>query len=808
MRTKSLVKKTVTYGLVGTMLFSSAMVVPTGMYLQKNGECGITYSIHSKESGILTTSAKSKKFIYSGGKVKDFKKQTTFVITKSLSSKDIKQIQNAYFADEFVFETVKTLEFSDSVTKVSSRVLGCFPNVKTIKLGKKVSSFPGATNLVNYDGSHAMPKLASIQVSKKNKKYSAKDGVLYNNKKTSVVLLPCAWAKDTYEMPDTLLSLNDSYAIYDSKNISSIVVSSAFEGSLPLLYTLSNLKEITVKDGNTEYACKDGVLYNKAFTQVVCYPANTGRKEIVVEDTVRALNTTALPKDITSLVLPRDLENLFCDDSVKGDDVDKKYPLNSFKELEKVTVAKDCKAFVVYGCGLYSADYTVAYGIPYKAVDKEIAFPEGLKKVSTTLLKDHTTIEKITIPASLVDVGLGIEGGYISDDDAEVNDCTLTGWGTLSSLKEYVVAEENTALEAIDGVLYTKGATHLVGYPCKKDAKTFTLPDATKTIYKYTIDANCDNIETLVIGKSLTSIPYSGLDLVNLVEYKVSDANAYFCERDGVLYNKKQTAVMGYPQKKTNKSFTCGRTVRDINGGSGHNIPFNNEYLKELIFEYDGSDFYISNTLNMTVPNLERISVNKYMELAVKDGVVYSKDMKKLVLYPAHKTDSSFTIPNSVESIGNFAFSNNPYLKKLKLGKNVKRLCVGSWGSELDAITLGLKCPKLSEITVHKDNKNFASKKGVLYSKNMKTLWVYPEGKKDKTYTIPNTVTGIKMLNYNFGMNKNLKKIKVQKGNKKYYAEGKTVRHLSTRSVFIELTKEAAKNSWNAEFNWDFHLFD
>ena len=805
MRKMSLVKKTVTYGLVGTMLFSSALVVPTGMQLPKNGECGITYNIQSEESGILTTAAKSKKYSYSGGKVKGFKKQTTFVITKSLSSKDIKQIQNAYFADEFVFETVKTLEFGNSVTKVSSRVLACFPNVKTIKLGKKVTSFPGATNLVNYDGSHAMPKLASIQVSKKNKKYSAKDGILYNKKKTSIILLPCAWTKDTYEMPDTLLSLNDSYTIYDSKNISSIVVSSAFEGSLPLLYTLPKLKEITVKDGNTEYACKDGVLYNKAFTQVICYPANTGKKEIVVEDTVRALNTTALPKNITSLVIPRDLENLFCDDSVKGEDVDKKYPLNSFKELEKVTVAKDCKAFVVYGCGLYSADCTVAYGIPYKAVDKEIAFPDGLKEVFTTLLKDHTTIEKITVPASLVEVGLGAKGDY---DYCEMNHCALSGMGTLISLKEYAVAEENTVLEAIDGVLYTKGATRLVGYPCKKDAKIFTLPDATKSIYQYTIDVNCDSIETLVIGKNFQSIPYSGLDLVNLKEYKVSDANQFFCERDGVLYNKKQTAVMGYPQKKTNKSFTCGRTVRDINGGEGYNILFKNEYLKEIIFEYEGSDFYIANTLNMTVPNLERISVNKNMKLVVKDGVVYSKDMKKLVLYPAHKTDSSFTIPNSVESIGNFAFSNNPYLKKLKLGKNSKRLCVGSWGTELDAITLGLKCPKLSEITVHKDNKKFASKKGVLYAKNMKTLWVYPEGKKDKTYTIPKTVTGIKMLNYNFGMNKNLKKIKVQKGNKKYYAEGKTLRHLSTRSVFIELTKDAAKNSWNAEFNWDFHLFD
>ena len=39
------------------------------------------------------------------------------------------------------------------------------------------------------------------------------------------------------------------------------------------------------------------------------------------------------------------------------------------------------------------------------------------------------------------------------------------------------------------------------------------------------------------------------------------------------------------------------------------------------------------------------------------DGVLYTYDMTTLVCYPAGKTDTSFTIPESVTSIGDYAFN-------------------------------------------------------------------------------------------------------------------------------------------------------
>jgi hypothetical protein len=53
-------------------------------------------------------------------------------------------------------------------------------------------------------------------------------------------------------------------------------------------------------------------------------------------------------------------------------------------------------------------------------------------------------------------------------------------------------------------------------------------------------------------------------------------------------------------------------------------------------------------------------------------------------------------------------------------------------------------CVSLTEIIVDVKNPTVSSVDGVLFSKDMKTLIIYPAGKKSSSYTIPNGVTTIK----------------------------------------------------------------
>lgn len=62
----------------------------------------------------------------------------------------------------------------------------------------------------------------------------------------------------------------------------------------------------------------------------------------------------------------------------------------------------------------------------------------------------------------------------------------------------------------------------------------------------------------------------------------------------------------------------------------------------------------------------------------VEDDVLYNSDKTELILYPAFKTDTIFTIPETVTTIGMYAFEENSYMEKIRIPYNIttiKSLC-------------------------------------------------------------------------------------------------------------------------------------
>ena len=90
------------------------------------------------------------------------------------------------------------------------------------------------------------------------------------------------------------------------------------------------------------------------------------------------------------------------------------------------------------------------------------------------------------------------------------------------------------------------------------------------------------------------------------------------------------------------------------------------------------------------------------------DGVLFNKDKTTLIQYPGGK-QGAYTIPDSVTSIGEWAF---------------------------------FGCSSLTSINVGSNNPNYSSVDGVLFNKDKTTLIQYPGGKQG-AYTIPDSVTSI-----------------------------------------------------------------
>ena len=145
--------------------------------------------------------------------------------------------------------------------------------------------------------------------------------------------------------------------------------------------------------------------------------------------------------------------------------------------------------------------------------------------------------------------------------------------------------------------------------------------------------------------------------------------------------------------------------------------------------------------------------------VAIESFFLYSKTCKTMV------------IPDSVERLGSlkngdfYAAISSDTVETIKIGKGLKTI-------KYNPFITGKK------FIVSKDNKNFASEKGVIYNKKKTAIVAFPAGKKPKTYTLNKNVKVVKPFAFTWSVIKNINLNKVQKAYPEafYGAEFKTVK--------------------------------
>lgn len=210
------------------------------------------------------------------------------------------------------------------------------------------------------------------------------------------------------------------------------------------------------------------------------------------------------------------------------------------------------------------------------------------------------------------------------------------------------------------------------------------------------------------------------------------------------------TATSGSCGSEAQWSYDSASETLTISGkGAVSSSPFSEIAFKKLIIEegitqinsrrFLGSSALESVSLPKTITNLGEYAFENCQSLKEilvddenenfksTDGVLYTKNMQTLLIYPANRENTDFSIPETVRSFGDYAFDYSQNLENITIPAGLRSM------GEYEPFY----CAKsIKNFDVATGNGYYASKDGCLYSKDLKKLIKYTIAGEDKSVTI------------------------------------------------------------------------
>ncbi|MBR6547947.1 MAG: leucine-rich repeat protein [Clostridia bacterium] len=309
---------------------------------------------------------------------------------------------------------------------------------------------------------------------------------------------------------------------------------------------------------------------------------------------------------------------------------------------------------------------------------KTVNLPNGLKTIEDGAFSECMALEQITIPASVESIGNGV----------------FTWCGKMTEIK---VEADSNYFTSIDGVLFDKKAETLIAYPRAKQAD-YVVPDGVKEIRPYAF-SSVYGLTGVTLPDSLTKLGEHAFDqcsglagtvIVPAGVTVIEPYSFYNCKKleavalpNGLLtigqgaFLHSDLADIAIPATVTSigaEAFS-NTGIRIANIPKGVKVIGDNAFsvcdnltevtLAEGIEHIGKRAFYYSPRIcSIDLPasirslgeqafapcrDLESITISpENLYYTSVDGVLYSKDMTRLVAYPTNKQQEEYTIPATV----------------------------------------------------------------------------------------------------------------------------------------------------------------
>ncbi len=334
--------------------------------------------------------------------------------------------------------------------------------------------------------------------------------------------------------------------------------------------------------------------------------------------------------------------------------------------------------------------------IKYLGSESTVNIPAELDGVSVRTLgndvfRGNDNVTKVIIPDGVTTV----ESTFYMTDNIEaieisgtVENISKRAFFCCYGLQSIEVAEENEHYSSADGILYDKAGKILVNVPANKKMESFEIPTGVEVIGELSI--RCLDIKELIIPDTVTKIERYSIYSNGLTELTIpgsvdtlEDEAIYYCsDLESIKIeegNLKEISTMAIN--------TCYKLERI-------ELPSN---ITSIGFFFDCTA-------------LKEIIVSENNEnLCTADGVVLSKDKTKIVLYPRGSEETSYTVPEGVEVIGENSFYGAKNLKSVYLPGSIKAIefCSFAYCSSLTTVYYDGSEAEFNEIDIDKDSVYF-----------------------------------------------------------------------------------------------------
>ena len=298
---------------------------------------------------------------------------------------------------------------------------------------------------------------------------------------------------------------------------------------------------------------------------------------------------------------------------------------------------------------------------------KTLEIPENVTKIGDYAFECCPALESVSFPASLREVGMGAFSGCVKLATVEVPEgvekfgdgafffCKkLSDFafpGSVREVGDYMFAE----CSSLSKVTFKEGLPEVserMFWGCAS-LRSAMLPESVKSIGALAF-AKCEMLSEFAIPAGVTEVGAYAFDGCGSLRSVTFPAK--------VLREATFRSCYGL------ESFTLGEGVETIEEGAFRGASFEGEFAIPASVTTIAPGAF--NSFNAAGYNVAEKNPN-YSSL---DGVLFSKDMTKLLAYPAGRFEEHYEIPASVTTIGSYAFAGVFFLSELELPATVTTL--------------------------------------------------------------------------------------------------------------------------------------